>query len=135
MCNLRPTSRGHVRIKSADPDVYPAIKLNYLSTEEDRKVAVDSIRFTRRIMAARALKHYPVVVMVSNTVTAILADWRRQTSYLILAAVMFELIAVCAAFLEKGHQIAIERVVELALAVTGRYGRDVEIRAGLGGGR
>ena len=58
VCNLRPTSRGHVRIKSADPDAYPAIKLNYLSTEEDRKVAVDSIRFTRRIMAARALARY-----------------------------------------------------------------------------
>jgi choline dehydrogenase len=58
VCNLRPTSRGHVRIKSTDPDAYPAIKLNYLSTEEDRNVAVNSIRFTRRIMAARALARY-----------------------------------------------------------------------------
>jgi choline dehydrogenase len=58
VCNLRPTSRGHVRIKSADPRAYPAITLNYLSTAEDRKVAVDSMRFTRRIMAARALAKY-----------------------------------------------------------------------------
>ena len=58
VCNLQPSSRGHVRIKSADFEAYPAIKLNYLSTEEDRKVAVDSIRFTRRIMAANALAKY-----------------------------------------------------------------------------
>jgi len=58
VCNLRPTSRGWVRIKSADPDVYPEIRLNYLSTPEDRKVAIDSMRFTRRIMAARAMARY-----------------------------------------------------------------------------
>jgi choline dehydrogenase len=58
VCNLRPTSRGHVRIKSADPDAYPAITLNYLSTAEDRKVAVEGLRFTRRIMAAKALAKY-----------------------------------------------------------------------------
>ncbi|HEU5282725.1 MAG TPA: GMC family oxidoreductase N-terminal domain-containing protein [Burkholderiales bacterium] len=58
VCNLRPSSRGHVRIKSADPRAYPAITLNYLSTEEDRRVAVDSMRFTRRIMAAKALAKY-----------------------------------------------------------------------------
>ena len=58
VCNLQPTSRGHVRIKSTDPQAAPAITLNYLSTEIDRRVAVDSIRFTRRIMAANALKQY-----------------------------------------------------------------------------
>ncbi|MFM9885835.1 MAG: GMC family oxidoreductase [Burkholderiales bacterium] len=49
-CNLRPTSRGHVRIKSADPRAHPAIMLNYLSTPEDRRVAVDALRLTRRIV-------------------------------------------------------------------------------------
>jgi len=58
VCNLRPTSRGHVRIKNPNPDAYPAITLNYLSTEEDRKVAVAGVRFTRRIMAAKALAKY-----------------------------------------------------------------------------
>ncbi len=58
VCNLRPESRGHVRIKSADPYAHPAIKPNYLSAEEDRKVAIDSIGFTRRIMAARALARF-----------------------------------------------------------------------------
>ncbi len=58
VCNLQPTSRGHVRIKSPNPDAYPAITLNYLSTNEDRKVAVEGVRFTRRIMAAKALTKY-----------------------------------------------------------------------------
>ena len=58
VCNLRPTSRGWIRIRSADPEAYPEIKLNYLSTPEDRRVAVDAIRFTRRIMAAKALAKY-----------------------------------------------------------------------------
>ena len=58
VCNLRPSSRGWVRIKSPDPAAHPDIKLNYLSTGEDRKVAVDAIRFTRRIMAAKALAKY-----------------------------------------------------------------------------
>src|SRR5207253_7539418 len=55
VCNLRPTSRGHVRIRSPRPDTHPAITLNYLCTPEDQAIAVDAVRFTRRIMAARAL--------------------------------------------------------------------------------
>jgi choline dehydrogenase len=58
VCNLRPASRGWVRIKSPDPATYPEIKLNYLSADADRKVAVDAIRFTRRIMRANALAKY-----------------------------------------------------------------------------
>ena len=59
VCNLRPTSRGHVRIVSRDPRAYPAIAPNYLSTEADRKIAVDAIRLTRRIvMESEALKKY-----------------------------------------------------------------------------
>jgi choline dehydrogenase len=58
VCNLRPTSRGWVRIQSPDADRYPEIKLNYLATPEDRRVAMDGMRFTRRIMAASALARY-----------------------------------------------------------------------------
>jgi choline dehydrogenase len=59
VCNLRPTSRGHVRITSPDPRAYPAIQCNYLATPEDRKVAVDAIRLTRRIVTeSRALAPY-----------------------------------------------------------------------------
>jgi choline dehydrogenase len=59
VCNLRPTSRGHVRIATPDPGAHPAITLNYLSTPEDRKVAADSIRLTRRIVTGTdALRKY-----------------------------------------------------------------------------
>jgi choline dehydrogenase len=58
VCNLQPSSRGQVRITSADPQAHPVIKLNYLSTDEDRRVAQDSIRFTRRIMRAAALAKF-----------------------------------------------------------------------------
>ncbi len=58
VCNLRPTSRGHVRIVSADPATYPAITLNYLSTAADREIAIEGVRFTRRIMRAPALEKY-----------------------------------------------------------------------------
>ena len=55
VCNLRPSSSGFVRIKSPDPAAHPAIAPNYLATDEDRAVAVSGLKFTRRIMAAKAL--------------------------------------------------------------------------------
>ena len=58
VCNLQPTSRGHVRIKSADPAAHPAITLNYLATDEDMQVAVAGLKFTRRIMRAKALARF-----------------------------------------------------------------------------
>ena len=58
VANLQPTSRGHVRIKAPDPLQAPAITLNYLSTDEDLRVAVAGLRFTRRIMAAKALARF-----------------------------------------------------------------------------
>ena len=60
VCNLRPTSRGHVRIASGDSMAAPKITPNYLSTPEDKKVAADSLALTRRIVAAPALSaHMP----------------------------------------------------------------------------
>jgi choline dehydrogenase-like flavoprotein len=57
-CNLQPTSRGTVRIRSAQPDEKPSIAPNYLSTDEDRQVAADAIRTTRRLMKQKALAQY-----------------------------------------------------------------------------
>ncbi|MDY7577240.1 GMC family oxidoreductase N-terminal domain-containing protein [Herbaspirillum sp. RTI4] len=57
VCNLRPTSRGHVRVAGGSTEA-PKITLNYLSTEADRQVAADSIRLTRRIVAASSLQKY-----------------------------------------------------------------------------
>ncbi len=58
VCNLNPTSRGQVRITSPDFRVAPAIAPNYLSTEVDRKIAADSLRLTRAIVAQPALQQY-----------------------------------------------------------------------------
>ncbi len=58
VCNLNPTSRGSVCIQSGDFAQAPAIAPNYLSTEADRKVAADSLRVTRRIVAQPALARY-----------------------------------------------------------------------------
>ena len=58
VCNLRPASRGSVHTESADPRKAPTIRPNYLSEEEDRRVAADSIRLVRRICAAPALAPY-----------------------------------------------------------------------------
>ncbi|PHM18713.1 MAG: choline dehydrogenase [Curvibacter sp. PD_MW3] len=58
VCNLNPTSRGTVQIKSPRFEDAPAIAPNYLSTPEDRQVAADSLRVTRRIVAQPALAKY-----------------------------------------------------------------------------
>jgi len=57
-CNLQPTSRGTVRIRDDDPAAAPSIAPNYLATDEDRQVAADAIRTTRRLMQQRALARF-----------------------------------------------------------------------------
>jgi choline dehydrogenase len=58
ICNLRPESRGYVRLKSPDPFAAPAIQPNYLATEGDRAVAARAIRITRDIIARPPLARY-----------------------------------------------------------------------------
>ena len=58
VCNVRPTSRGCVHINSIDPEAPPVISPNYLSTDEDRKVAAESLRLTRKIAQQAALGPY-----------------------------------------------------------------------------
>jgi choline dehydrogenase len=69
VCNLNPTSRGWVRIRSPQFRDAPAIATNYLSTPEDRQVAADSLRVTRRIAAQPALAKYNP------------REWRPGTQY------------------------------------------------------
>ena len=57
-CNLRPSSRGTLRIGSREIGATPRIAPNYLSTDEDRQVAADAIRVTRRLMSQPALQAY-----------------------------------------------------------------------------
>jgi choline dehydrogenase-like flavoprotein len=58
VCNLRPTSRGSIRIRSGDATEAPSIRPNYLSTPEDQQVAVDSLRLIRHIVSMPALQKY-----------------------------------------------------------------------------
>ena len=58
VCNLNPTSRGHVRIRSAAATDAPRISPDYLATDDDRRVAAESLRVTRRIAAQPALARY-----------------------------------------------------------------------------
>src|SRR6266508_652556 len=69
VCNVQPTSRGFVRLRSADAADKPAIKPNYLSTDEDRRVAADCVRLARRIVAQPALAKYkPVEYLPGSSV-------------------------------------------------------------------
>ncbi|MGD9915492.1 MAG: GMC family oxidoreductase [Rhizobiaceae bacterium] len=57
-CNLRPSSRGFIKLRGSDLDAKPIVAPNYLSTDDDRKVAADAIRVTRRLMRQKALARY-----------------------------------------------------------------------------
>jgi len=61
VCNLNPTSRGTIALKTPDFRDAPAISPNYLSTDADRKVAADSLRVTRHIVSQDALKRFAPV--------------------------------------------------------------------------
>ncbi|HUN69230.1 MAG TPA: choline dehydrogenase, partial [Burkholderiales bacterium] len=58
ICQLQPTSRGYVRIRSGDPREAPAIRYNYLATEHDRRTMLDGMRLLRRILEQPAIKPY-----------------------------------------------------------------------------
>jgi choline dehydrogenase len=60
VCQLRPESRGSLRIRSADPSVPPEIRINYLSTEADRRANVEGLKILRKILQAPALRPYVV---------------------------------------------------------------------------
>ena len=60
VCQLRPESRGSLRIRSADPATPPEIRINYLATEVDRTTNVEGLKILRRILWAPALRPYVV---------------------------------------------------------------------------
>ncbi|MFA5520370.1 MAG: GMC family oxidoreductase N-terminal domain-containing protein [Castellaniella sp.] len=71
VCNLRPTSRGHVRLRSANPSEAPEIQCNYLQSAEDRRVAADAIRLTRKIVTQAALAPYtPTEILPGAAMTS-----------------------------------------------------------------
>ena len=60
VCQLRPESRGSLRIRSADPAAPPEIRINYLATEVDRTTNIEGLKILRKILRAPALKPYVV---------------------------------------------------------------------------
>lgn len=78
ICNVRPTSRGHVNIVSPDTAQAPEILCNYLSTAEDRHVAADSIRLTRRIVGQSALARFKPVE-IKPGLTSLSANSKKAT--------------------------------------------------------
>jgi choline dehydrogenase-like flavoprotein len=79
-CNLRPSSRGSVKPRSADPLAPPLIAPNYLTTPADRAVAADAIRATRRLMAQPAVQQFNPVELLPG------ASVGDDTASLVLAA-------------------------------------------------
>jgi len=57
-CQLRPESRGTIRIKSSDPSIHPQIAPNYLSSSIDQEVAVAALKWGRRIAEQRPLDRF-----------------------------------------------------------------------------
>lgn len=94
VCNLRPSSRGHVRIAGADPLAAPTISCNYLSTDADRRTAVRGLRMTRQIMAAPSLARYrPEEVLPGPEVTG---DDELQRAAAELGTTIFHPVGTCA---------------------------------------
>lgn len=58
VCNLRPTSRGHIHLKTPHAEDAPAISPNYLDTDADRQVAIDAMKLTRRIVSQAPLARF-----------------------------------------------------------------------------
>jgi len=82
VCQLRPESRGSLRIGSADPAAAPEIRINYLAAETDRAAFLDGIRILRGILAAPALKPYvteEVYPGANKTSDEDLLDFCRKT--------------------------------------------------------
>jgi len=82
VCQLRPESRGSLRIRSADPAAPPEIRINYLATETDRAAFLEGIRILRGILAAPALKPYvteEVYPGANKTSDEDLLDFCRKT--------------------------------------------------------
>ncbi|HVT51014.1 MAG TPA: GMC family oxidoreductase, partial [Dongiaceae bacterium] len=78
VCNLRPESRGHIRLKGPDPLLPPAIQPNYLAADADRRVAADSIKLTRRIvLESKAFAPYRPKELLPGAAIASDADLAR----------------------------------------------------------
>ncbi len=94
VCNLRPSSRGHVRLADPDPLAAPRISCNYLSTEADRRAAARGLRMTRQIMAAPALARYRPQEMLPGPQVVDDEDLQRAAGE--LGTTIFHPVGTCA---------------------------------------
>jgi len=94
VCNLRPTSRGHVRMTSSDPLTNPKILCNYLSTDADRQVALRGLRMTRQIMAAPPLARYTPEELLPGP--QLVSDNDLETAARELGTTIFHPVGTCA---------------------------------------
>ncbi|MGE2737661.1 GMC family oxidoreductase [Mycolicibacterium vaccae] len=94
VCNLRPTSRGHVRLADANPLTHPKIMCNYLSTDADLEIAVHGLRMTRQIMAAPALARYQPEEMLPGP--QLVSDDDLQAAARELGTTIFHPVGTCA---------------------------------------
>lgn len=122
VCNLRPTSRGHVRIANADPLSSPKISCNFLSTEADRHIAVAGLRMTRQIMAAPALSRYEPEELLPGP--DIVTDDDLQTAAGELGTTIFHPVGTCAmgSFDAQGHPRSASTVLDTDSRVYGVAG-------------
>lgn len=112
VCNLRPSSRGHVRIADANPLAAPKIFCNYLATDADRRIAVRGLRMTRQIMAAPALAHYgPQELLPGPDLTS---DDELQNAAAALGTTIFHPVGTCAmgAFDAQGNPRSHDTVLD-----------------------
>jgi len=93
VCNLRPESVGHTHINDRDVTLQPDIRLNYLSTERDRMVAVQSIKQARQLMTAKALRRYAPEEMLPGTHIASDEDLLREAGN--IATTIFHPVGTC----------------------------------------
>jgi choline dehydrogenase len=107
VCNLQPTSRGHVRIKSSDPAAHPSITLNYLATDEDVRVAVAGLKYTRRIMAAAPLARFAPEEWLPGPAVATDADLARAAGD--LGTTIFHPVGTCRMGVDR-HAVVDDRL-------------------------
>ena len=93
VCNLRPDSRGHVRITGPDPGSQPSIRPNYLSTASDRLIAANALKLTRRIVGAPAMARYEPEEHVPGTHVASDEDLARAAGD--IATTIFHPVGTC----------------------------------------
>ncbi|MGO4444991.1 GMC family oxidoreductase [Mycobacterium sp. 2YAF39] len=122
VCNLRPSSRGTVRLADADPFVDPKILCNYLSTDSDRRTAVIGLRMTREIMAAPALARYAPQEMLPGP--QLVSDEDLQAAAGEIGTTIFHPVGTCAmgSFDARGLPRSAETVLDTDCRVYGVAG-------------